>query len=248
MNSKANKVVKRRRHVSRSTSAPASPLLTPKRITFPLEMILYMANFMCFQDYRRFILSLYPNYVMSDLIWKKLWELSTYRTETVFINGKPMVIEYNFDPSRIREDRILMNVETLSPIFGRIVSPTIKKFTGVSELKNFVKMHTHLNQCSGGQFASCPCHLVDKNGRGLEAFEKPLTDACPYGHYHHYCAHHVASWLNILEGILMQLQQQRHCFSEDLARSFILSMDESVYVHGVEMQRHGCILYRMLTM
>lgn len=45
-----------------------------------------------------------------------------------------------------------------------------------SELTNFVKMHTHLNQCSEGRFAICVCHLVDKNNRGFETFEKPLTD------------------------------------------------------------------------
>lgn len=49
----------------------------------------------------------------------------------MFFSGRPMVIEYNLDPSRLREDRILMNVEYLSLIFGGIVSPIMKKFIGV---------------------------------------------------------------------------------------------------------------------
>lgn len=247
MMAKGNNSPSKSHRTSRKTASPAAPLSTTKRPVFPLEMVLYMANFMCFQDYRKFVQSLYPQYSLNQLIQEKLWELSTYKIDTIFFTGRPIVIEYNFDPSRPNEDRILMNVQSLAPIFGGVVSPTINRFTRVSVLTNFIKMHVHLNQCSGGRFASCPCHLVDKNCRDFEAFEKPSTDACSYGHYHHYCAHHVASWLNTLEGIVMLQQQPRKCFGEDIARSFVRSGDDTVYVHGVEMQRHGHILYRMLT-
>lgn len=57
--------------VSRKTASPAAPLSTSKRPFFPLEMVLYMANFLCFQDYSRFVLSLYPQYSMNQLIKKK---------------------------------------------------------------------------------------------------------------------------------------------------------------------------------
>lgn len=247
MNSGDNNAASKRRCISRNSAASAAPASPSKQIDFSLDIVLCMASFMCFQDYRNFILALCPNYLESDIICRTLWKLSTYRTETIFINGKPIIIEYNFDPSRLEEDRILMSVESLSPIFGEIVSPILEKFTGVSKLTNFVKMHTHLNHCSEGRFATCPCHLVEKKDRRFETFQKPVTDACPYGHYHHYCAHHIAGWLKVVENNLILLRQQGHHFSEDLARSFILSMDKSIYAHGVEMQLYGSIIYGPFT-
>lgn len=247
MNSGDNNATSKRRCISRNSAASAAPASPARQIDFPFDIVVYMASFMRFQDYKNFILALCPDYLESGIIYRKLWKLSTYRTETIFINGKTIIIEYNFDPSRLEEDRILMSVESLSPIFGEIVSPILEKFTGVSELTNFVKMHTHLNHCSEGRFATCPCHLVDTKDRSIETFQKPVTDACPYGHYHHYCAHHVAGWLKVVEKNLMLLRQQRHHFSEDLARSFILSIDKSIYAHGVEMQRYGSIIYGPLT-
>lgn len=243
MDLRKNNVALKRRRVSRRTAASAPPVLTPRRIALPLEMVLYMADFMCFEDYRRFVMALYPHNVMSDLIRKKLWELSTFKTETMFANGRPVAIEYNFDPFRIREERILMNVACLSPIFGGIVSLNMQKFTGLSELKNFVKMHIHLDQCSDARFATCPCHLADRASRSFDDFQAPLANGCPYRHYHHYCSHHVASWLDLLESTLTV---QRYDFSGDRTRSCILFEDNNIYVHGVPMQRHGSILYRML--
>lgn len=208
-------------------------------------MVLYVANFMRFEDYRRFIMSLYPNNLVDDLILKKLWELSTYRIETMFISERPLMIEYNYDPARSRDHRVLMNVESLSPILGGLMSPNMNKFATVSELTDFVKTHIHLNQCSGGRFD--PCNSTDQNGRGFETFKKPPTDACPYGHYHHYCWHVVTSWLSVFEiSMVLLREQQRHHRSEDGAWRFVLSADESVYACEVEMPHHNSVLEGML--
>ncbi|AHY22009.1 repeat element 22 [Diadegma semiclausum ichnovirus] len=247
MNSRGNDVASKRRRISRKTAASAVSDSTSKPRTFSLKMALYVAKFMRFQDYRRFIMSLYPNNDLSDPIRKKLWELSTYRIETMFISGRPLMMEYNFDPTRPRCYRILMNVESLLPILGGIMSPEMKKFAGISELTDFVKVHTHLNECSGGRFAACACHSTNKNGRGFGTFEKPLTDACPYGHYHHYCSHIVAGWLNIFEINMVLLQEQRHQSNDNRACRFVLSAEEFVNAHGIQMQRHDSVLYGMLS-
>ncbi|CAH0403231.1 unnamed protein product [Chilo suppressalis] len=189
MYSKGNDVASKRRRISRKTAASAVSDSKSHPRAFSLKMVLYVADFMRFQDYNRFIMSLYPNKDMSDPIRNKLWELSTYRIETMFIRGRPLMMEYNFDPTRPKSHRILMNVDSLIPILGGLVFPNMKKFAGISEITDFVKMHTHLNECSGGRFAACACHSTNENGRGLGTSEKPLTDACPYGHYHHYCSH-----------------------------------------------------------
>lgn len=243
MNPKENNVASKRRRISKKTAASARSASASKQKTFSLEIILYMANFMCFQDYRRFIMSLHPISDMSDLIYKKLWELSTHRIETMFISGKPLMIEYNYDPARPRSHRVLINVESLLPILGGFGSSNMKNFAGISELTDFVSIHTHLNQCSRGRFATDPCHSTDKNGRGFE----PPTDACPYGHYHHYCWHVVASWLTVFEITMVQLQKHRHHPSDDRNWRFVLSAEASVNAHEVEMKRHDSVLYGMLS-
>ncbi|XP_046415809.1 uncharacterized protein LOC124177470 [Neodiprion fabricii] len=103
MNSKKNNVASKHGGIIEERAGSELPVSASQPIAFPLDTVLYMGKFMDFQDYKKFILSLYPNNIVSDLIQKKLWQLSTHRTGTIFINGKPIVIEYNFDPSRLRE-------------------------------------------------------------------------------------------------------------------------------------------------
>lgn len=205
-----------------------------------------MANFLCFEDYRCFIRSLWPHGNESDDVREKLWQLSTYQCASMFINGKPLTIEYNFDSSRIKEDRILINYDSLLPVFGGIVPPAIDKFQGVPKLRRFVKMHVHLDMCSEGERAYCPCNLVNEDGRGYEVFVKPPVDACEYGHFHHYCSQHVSNWLNILEKTLITFRQMQEFFDEDIVKAFVLSLDDAVYVRGIEMRRRGPLLYRVV--
>lgn len=205
-----------------------------------------MAKFLCFEDYRCFIRSLWPHGNESDCVRQKVWQLSTYQCAYMFINGKSLVIEYNFDSSRIKEDRILINFDSLLPVFGGIVPSTMDKFQGVPKLTKFVKMHVHLDMCSEGERASCPCHLVNEDGRGYEMYVKPLVDACEYGHFHHYCSQHVSNWLNILEKTLITLRQMRGFFDEDVAKTFVLSLDDAVYCRGIEMRPRVSLLYRVV--
>lgn len=61
-----------------------------------------------------------------------------YEFTNEFCNGQLLVVEYNYDPERKREDRILINVENLLPTVGGVV-PASWEFVSVSKLKGFIK-------------------------------------------------------------------------------------------------------------
>lgn len=90
--------------------------------------MLHLAKFMSFADYQSFIHSLWPADNENDIIPEKMWQLSTFKFVTVFMNGKRLEIENNFDPSKIKEDRILIKLDSLLPMFGSVVPPAMDKF------------------------------------------------------------------------------------------------------------------------
>lgn len=227
---------------------PSAPLpITSNQIHLLEDVIVYMAKFLSFLDYKAFIRSLWPADNESYLIRKTLWKLSTYKCETKFINGKQLEIEYNFDPTRPKENRILINIESLLPVFGGIVSTTMDKFASISKLENFVRMHVHLNMCSDRRYASCPCHLVNDGGRGCENFVKSLVHICGHRHFHHYCGKHIESWLKIFENNTIQLHQTGVTLArKDIAEGSILSLDDVVFLRGVDMYLRGPLLYKLL--
>ncbi|BAF45666.1 repeat element protein-b15.1 [Ichnoviriform fugitivi] len=227
---------------------PSAPLpITSNQIHLVEDVIIYMAKFLSFPDYKAFIRSLWPAHNESDGVRKTLWKLSTYKCETKFIDGKQLEIEYNFDATRPEENRILINTESLLPVFGGIISTTMDKFASISKLENFVRMHVHLNMCSDRRYASCPCHLVNDGGPGCEEFVKSLVHVCGHGHFHHYCSKHVESWLKIFENNTIQLHQTKVTPAcKDIAESSILSLDDVVFLRGVDMHLRGPLLYKLL--
>ncbi len=234
----------RKRKLSEDALLP--PVLPPKRFHLPEDIIIYMGKFLHFEDYRNFIRSIWPNNGESESIRAKLWLMSTYRKKTTFMNGKRLEVEYNFDDSRRGEDRFLINVDYLLPIFNRVPAELNGKFTSVSNLRNFVRTQVNMNKCSEYGKAFCPCHLINKEGRGWETFVKPREDTCRYGHFQHYCSYHVIHWLNVFKNTTIQLHQKSEFMSEQLAESSLLLLDDHVYVRGVEMRWRGPLLIRMV--
>ncbi|AIK25648.1 Rep1 [Hyposoter didymator ichnovirus] len=231
--------------MSNSRKRKLSPV--PALIDLPEDVIVYVAKFLSFLDYKSFVRSLWPAYNESDIIQKTLWKLSTYKCKTKFINGEELEIEYNFDPTRTEGSRILINIDSLSSVFGGVVSTTMDKFASISKLENFIRMHVHLNMCSNRRYASCPCHLVNDGGRGCEEFVKSLVRACEHGHFHHYCDQHVESWLKTFQNNCIQLHQTGMtppC--KDVAESSILSLDDIVFLRGVDMHLRGPLLYKLV--
>lgn len=165
----------------------------PRQFFLPCEIAVYMSKFLDFEDYRNFIRTFIPNGEKNEYIRKKLWQLSTHKYNATFCNKKQLEIEYNFDPARMLEDRVLVNLESLLPIFGEVLPPGTSQFTSVTRLYDFVKHNVHLNMCSGQSYSSCFCKQIEEN----QDFTHSLQE-CSFGHFHHFCWRHVAWWLEDL--------------------------------------------------
>lgn len=205
-------------------------ILFEEDIVLPLDIILYLARFLQFDDYRNFIRCFWPANNECDVVRNKLWQMSTHEISIPFLNGKRVKIEYNFDASRMPEHRILFNVETLLPIFGGVVPPRADKFLSASRLQNFIRMHVHLNMCFGRQYAACLCHEFKHNTHTGVRIVKPSEVACKYGHFHHYCSLHVRNWLDFCLIPLVQLKEKSSSVEDDMTESFVLFMSNTVHL------------------
>lgn len=217
----------------------APPCLTSKRIVLPTDIILYMAKFLSFVDYRNLIRSLWPNGGGDEIFREKLWRMSTYTATTRFINGEQLIIEYNYDPLRREGEQMLINMDSLSAVFGGIFVPAGEKFVSIEQCKNFVEMHVHLDLCSHRRHASCPCHIPNLNIRKAVAYVKPPFSVCEYGHYHHYCSQHVRYWMNFFMDSSILL-------GEEGGKRFFDFLDTTVYFKGTEMKLRDPHLNRMM--
>lgn len=213
-----------------------------KQVILPIDMILYIARFMDIVDYKNFIRALWPGKEGSydPDVQAKLWQLSTHRFTTLFINGKSLEIEYNFDPDRT-SDPILINSDCLRPVFGWLVPPGNEQFLSVTSLKHFVHIYVHLNQCSRSQYASCPCG-ENVDNQTARAFRKPQMSTCKEQHFHHYCSYHVNYWLNKLVPSILHIEKNG-VFDKDATEDFIPFLDTKVFFRGSEMQIVDSSLY-----
>ncbi|AHY21950.1 repeat element 11 [Diadegma semiclausum ichnovirus] len=202
-----------------------------KEIFVPLDIILYLAGYLKFEDYRNFVRSFWPANDECDIVRKTLWQMSTHKIAATFLNGERSEIEYNFDASRDKQHRILFNVETLSPVFGRVVPPGTDKFLAVPRLQNFIRMHVHLNMCSGQRYAACLCHKLKCSSYTGVPIVKPPEIACKYGHFHHYCWQHVTNWLNFYLTPNVLLRETSDLYDEDMAESLLLFISNTVHLN-----------------
>lgn len=148
----------------------------------------------------------------------------------VFFNGKQIVVEYAFDPSRKRDNCVLVNWRCLFPVIGGIVSSEESEMISISKLIDTIEKHFSTNVCSDHQQA-CPCHLVnDSDEEAYENFVKPAVDECVFGHFHHFCMDHVISWLYHYLYPLILLEESAHLFEEEMLMQYkALSRGDSVY-------------------
>lgn len=231
--------------VSPPEDTPPGPVTT-KDIVLPLDIILHMAEYLEFDDFRNFIRSLWPNNDDNPVVRAKLWQLSTHTYTIRFINGKQLEIEYNFDRSRLVEERILLNVNNLLPVFGGSVSVAKDEFTNIPKLCEFVKMHVHLNVCSKYRHASCPCHLRDIEIVRDEASEESPVDTCKYRHFHHFCSEHVSYWLRHF--LYSSIMRRHDCWSSEggTPESFVLFPDNMVCFRNLDRQLQNLLLNPVL--
>lgn len=223
----------------------ASPSTT-KPVELPLRVIVYMARWLSVAAYYNFVKSLWPDKIPSKTVRTKLWRMSTRKITTKFINGEPIEIQYNYDPARIEQDRILINTEYLLPVFGGIVAPVPKTFTSLTNINNFVQSAVKLNVCSGYKYACCPCHLANFNRHSATAFVKPSTTACALKHFHHYCSNHVNFWFNLFLDPTIKSLEGGESFDEDAAEKALYFLENMVYFRGNELQLRSSHIYRLL--
>ncbi|BAF45585.1 c3.1 [Tranosema rostrale ichnovirus] len=180
----------------------ASQALSSQLVRLPDDVLLYFSKFVNFQDFRSFIRFLWPNGDESDVIQEQLVRKSTHTFEATFFNEKKLKIVYNFDPERDDEERILLGLDSLKPIFGGISYPKIHEFSGIWDLYDFVFVHIHLNRCSHYQNASCSC----EHAPSMEELPRPIENNCEHDHFHHYCWEHVWLWISgyLYGSILLQ--------------------------------------------
>lgn len=227
---------------SRVLRAPAvlrSPLLEGE-IVVPLDIVLYLAKFLQFEDYRNFVRALWPAHDEDDVIQTTLWQLSTHTTEIEFLNGKRLNIGYNFDASRTKENRILFNVDSLLPVFGGVYPRQAEEYMGATKLQNFINMHVHLNMCSNRQYSGCPCYQLRCSGNNSvrvqnmvaahENVVKREEPVCKYGHFHHHCSQHVRNWFDFFLTPTVLLREKPSLFDKDMAESFLRFMSNTVHL------------------
>ncbi|AHY21939.1 repeat element 4 [Diadegma semiclausum ichnovirus] len=158
---------------------------------FPCEIFLHMSKFMNFQDFKNLTLALWPNGGQDNAISKKLWQMSTCTYRARFCNShKTFKIEFNYDPTRARDDRILINVDSLVPAFGGISLPVDAEFLSVPQLNKFIIKQIRSTQTLRTQSAAsniqhtsyhCTWHTHTLEERS---------------HAHHLMWKHVSWWFN----------------------------------------------------
>lgn len=189
-------------------------------ISVPLDIILHMGNYLNFVDYRSFVRSIWPDGNESNSVLVKLWNLSTHKFQATFLNGKPVDVEYNFDPERMEDDRILINMNCLRPVFGGKSPPTRYQFASIFELYKFVKEDVQLDVCSDYRHAACSCHLQRAGEEFYGVFVKPVENECENDHFHHYCWEHILSWLMNYLYTSILLKESKELFEQAIADQY----------------------------
>lgn len=185
-----------------------------------------------------------PNIVQAEFS-----ALLTPRFTATFFDGKSLEVEYIFDASRGKEDRILVNVNCLLPVLGGIAFPGINKYASISDLIDLVVMHVHLNMCSNRKHASCSCHLLDDVEGAYESFVKPEEVQCHRQHFHHYCWGHVATWLQHYLYTIILYRESRELFDEEIAEQYLfLYREDRAYFHTGERPMSKFLLTNALEM
>lgn len=198
-----------------------------------------MTKFLKFEDIQSFIQSLWPISHDSDIVRGILWQLTTHKCTAWFINGKQLTIVYNFNPSRVEEERVLVNVNSLLPVFGDI-TPAMEEFTSLTKLQNFMRMRVNADICSNCEHASCPCHLrnVERHGN-YEPLRDQSTDTCNYNRFHHYCLQHVWHWLDFVLGFLIPFRRAGESIDDDSVKGYLHFLRHEVSFEGLNVVHLG---------
>lgn len=180
-----------------STSSPVSSASTEKEFCIPLDIILHVSKYLEFKDYHSFVRAFWPDGDEVEEVRAKLWKLSTHQVTTDFLNGQPISVTFNYNPWRTDGEPLLIDLKTLSGIFGGIGTESVDQFASVQTLDNFIVDHVHMDGCLELHYADCLCHLGHRAKLRGRTVPKSPADPCPDGCFHHYCSQHVTYWLYV---------------------------------------------------
>lgn len=201
-----------------SRKASRKPLPPSPFTQLPCDVILYMSQFMEFEDYENLIEAVWPDGSEDQLIRQHLWKLSTRTYSTSFFNGKSLEIVYNYNAKRSKKDNILLSVKTLLPITSPIFDKdTDDLWMNPSELVDIVFKQYDMDKCSEYRYANCDCcERLDNTVQYPETFAELTGNECPHEHFHHYCIHHIAWWLTSYLRMSIQIQEKKPALPQDL--------------------------------
>lgn len=114
----------------------------------------------------------------------------------LFLNRKPLEVNYYIEDSGTEEPLIMMDTESLLPIFGGRRPTVLDDYESLDSLCDFVDKNVNYDECSNYEYADCICNLMGKREvpTGTKVNVLPPSD-CWYRHFHHACRTCVKSWL-----------------------------------------------------
>lgn len=173
----------------------------------------------------------------------KPWNLSTRKFHATFLNGKPVDIEYSFDPERMEDDQVLINMNCLRPVFGgKLPLTRYHNFGSIFELYEFIKEEVQLDECSNQRHAACTCHLARAGEEFYGVVMKPDVVECENKHFHHYCWEHVISWLiNYLYTSILLRESEEH-FKQAIAEQYASFPEDIPYFQTGERATYEFLL------
>lgn len=224
-----------------------------KKEVLPVDLIIYLGNFMESKDSASSKRRLSPNHDEGASIPAKLRKESTDLLRIEFLNGKHLDIEYKFEHTKTnkkeKKKRVLINVNTLLPVLGGRLPPDTETFVDVKKVNAFVETYVHLNKCNDQRYASCPCHL-DVDPEIAAKFEPSPDNACAAGHFHHFCFQHVNHWLSETLEVSIEDLGKGVSYDESLTSELNDVLATCVYFRkGVEMflpDRIDNVLFHLL--
>lgn len=147
-----------------------------------------------------------------------LQSLKVSEIDAIFLNRKPLKVRYYFDDLGM-EQLIMIDVDSLRPIFGSVRPPVAGHFETLDNLSAFIKERIHFDECSDYQYADCICNLLGSREVPPRSKVQVLPPSgCWREQFHHACWSCVNSWL--LEYLRMIILR------EECERAFKLAAEE----------------------
>ncbi len=190
------------------TSRTITPVyFTSRQVFLPTEIIFHLSHFLEFQDFRNFVRAMWPQWRRRRHFQRKTTgNFQHERLLLLFLNGKTIEVEYNYDRERFLEDRVKINLQSMLPILGEVELPDGNEFVNTLTMKEFLYKNVKLHKCEQGIYSSCGVVAVD--------LDEEERDVCPHHHFHHHRPRHINRWLREYLSPMIALKNGQQDFVE----------------------------------